>query len=283
MRGARAVVVLAGLLLAGPVRAQGASAQESPTVDTIYTTDGSVWRGTLVEQVPGKFYRIVLEGGSVVVIEASRVVRIAREPNADVEPAWAQPLAVSGLRVSVHSGVVIPTGSADYDNYDGYGPFQTDSNASATVSARAGYERISGAAGLTPAVFFEYSRLGIDDDVPVHVVHAGLQLRAAVHLGRLVPYAALGFGADVASFDATRLLTCDEPDRECRQGRGFGMHFAFGSDVLVTRRFALGLQMTIHPAITDLVTMEVRRDGYSYAESGPEIGYFAVSLGASLY
>jgi hypothetical protein len=52
---------------------------ESPYLDVIETTSGSTWRGVLVEQIPGKSYKIVLAGGSVVVVQAAEVVKITKD------------------------------------------------------------------------------------------------------------------------------------------------------------------------------------------------------------
>jgi hypothetical protein len=275
------MVVLCAAVAPAAALAQQVDPADAPVWDVVQMSDGTVWRGVIVEQVPGKIYRIALLGGSVVVVDVSQVVRVTREPNPGVRGTSVPPLAASGFRLSVLSGVAVPTGNRDFYSD---GTSNVRSEAGLTANARVGYEIISGSAGITPAAFVEYTRLGVDDSVPVRVVHTGLELRAAMHLARLVPYAALGFGADIAWFDAGRIFDCESANTRCEQGRGFGMHFAFGSDVLVTRHFALGLQITMHPGITDLVQVE-QFDGYNYYELNdvPKIGYFAVGLGASLY
>ncbi len=48
--------------------------------DVIYTTDGSVVRGTIVEQLPGVSYKIATEGGNIFVFDALKVEKITKEP-----------------------------------------------------------------------------------------------------------------------------------------------------------------------------------------------------------
>ncbi len=48
--------------------------------DVIYGTDGSVVRGTIIEQVPGVSYKIATEGGNIFVYDALKVERITKEP-----------------------------------------------------------------------------------------------------------------------------------------------------------------------------------------------------------
>jgi hypothetical protein len=47
--------------------------------DVIYAKDGSIYRGTIVEQIPNVSYKIEIAGGSVIVIKAEDVVKITKE------------------------------------------------------------------------------------------------------------------------------------------------------------------------------------------------------------
>lgn len=60
--------------------------------DVIYGTDGSVVRGTIIEQVPGVSYKIATEGGNIFVFDALKVEKITKEP------PIANPYKESGVR-----------------------------------------------------------------------------------------------------------------------------------------------------------------------------------------
>ena len=60
--------------------------------DVIYGTDGSVVRGTIIEQVPGVSYKIATEGGNIFVFDALKIEKITKEP------PIANPYKESGVR-----------------------------------------------------------------------------------------------------------------------------------------------------------------------------------------
>jgi hypothetical protein len=47
--------------------------------DVIHLKDGSVFRGVIVEEVPGETYKIEIAGGSVLVVDADEVEKITKE------------------------------------------------------------------------------------------------------------------------------------------------------------------------------------------------------------
>jgi hypothetical protein len=59
-----------------PAAAYGTEAEYE---DVIRLKDGSVFRGTIVEEVPGEMYKIELYGGSVFVFEADEIDIVSRE------------------------------------------------------------------------------------------------------------------------------------------------------------------------------------------------------------
>lgn len=66
-------------------------AAENEYEDVIHLKDGSVIRGTIVEEVPGETYKIELYGGSALVLDADGVERITREPVESPDRPGAEP------------------------------------------------------------------------------------------------------------------------------------------------------------------------------------------------
>ncbi|MDA3950849.1 MAG: hypothetical protein PF508_16705, partial [Spirochaeta sp.] len=56
---------------------------EEETLDVVYTTDGSVLRGRIVEDVPEEYLTIEIYGGSRFVIAVENIVEISTTPNGD--------------------------------------------------------------------------------------------------------------------------------------------------------------------------------------------------------
>jgi hypothetical protein len=52
---------------------------QSEQEDVIYMKNGSVYRGTIIEQIPNVSYKIEIAGGSVIFIKAEDVVKITKE------------------------------------------------------------------------------------------------------------------------------------------------------------------------------------------------------------
>jgi hypothetical protein len=68
------ILIFAATLLYYPVTAQ------HERQDVIYMKSGSIYRGTIIEQVPGLSYKIQIVGGSIIVITAADVEKITKEP-----------------------------------------------------------------------------------------------------------------------------------------------------------------------------------------------------------
>jgi hypothetical protein len=96
-----AILVLAMSALFSP----DAPAQE-PLQDVVYLEDGSVIRGTIIEQTPGESLRIRTRDGSIFVYRMEEVERITREPAVQAserkEPGTALILALVPGVFSVH-------------------------------------------------------------------------------------------------------------------------------------------------------------------------------------
>lgn len=54
----------------------------------MYTTDGSVLRGRIVEDVSGEYLTIEIYGGSAFVVAYANVERVRKERNPDYGMAW---------------------------------------------------------------------------------------------------------------------------------------------------------------------------------------------------
>lgn len=71
LRTLLAVPLLLGLL--------SASAQMRPGQDVLYLKNGSVVRGSIIRQQPGEWVRILMVGGSVLVVRQQDIERITVE------------------------------------------------------------------------------------------------------------------------------------------------------------------------------------------------------------
>ena len=56
------------------------TAAQSDQEDVIYTKNGSIYRGIIIEQVPNVSFKIEIAGGSVIFIQADDVIKITKEP-----------------------------------------------------------------------------------------------------------------------------------------------------------------------------------------------------------
>src|SRR4051812_20807854 len=54
-------------------------------VDVIETTDGSVWKGIVVEQTPNVQYKLATSDGSLHVIKSADVVKLTKQRNRDYQ------------------------------------------------------------------------------------------------------------------------------------------------------------------------------------------------------
>ena len=69
--------------------ASQASAQQAME-DVVYLKDGSILRGTIIEQIPGKSLKLQTADGNLFVYDMDKVERLTREP------------AAGGMRLAVH-------------------------------------------------------------------------------------------------------------------------------------------------------------------------------------
>lgn len=220
-------VCVAAAVLALPVTAH--ASEIDPAViqlwDVVHVADGSVLKGVIVEEVPGTSLRVVLLGGSSIVVPMANVVRLARELNpgfarpqvmqaADAPAAPRSPaiIAASGLRIGVMPGLA----------------YHTDADADPTfvLTSRVGWEIGLGQWGLTPGVVIDVlPEVGIYGGAGV-AVQGGA--RAAYRASTVSPFVGFGIGGDFAT-DTTLAIA-----------------MSGGVDLVLHRRFALSAEAKFH-------------------------------------
>lgn len=75
---ALALVLLAGL---GTRASADVDVSSVPYLDVLETSDGSIWKGVVIEQVPNVHYKIATSDGSIHVIRAHDVVKLTKQDN----------------------------------------------------------------------------------------------------------------------------------------------------------------------------------------------------------
>ena len=221
-------VYLAIVLLALPVSARAAELDPAAVQlwDVVHTADGSVLKGVIVEEVPGTSVRVVLVGGSSIVVPMANVVRFTKElnpgfahpPAASAAARAAEPeiAATSGLRLGVMPGLA----------------FHTEGESTFLLSARAGWELALGRWGITPGVVLDFTpgvgSYGSDGGGLAAAV------RAAYRASTLSPFVGFGIGGDLVSDDTS-----------------LAIFMGAGIELLVHRRFALSAEAKFHRGFGD--------------------------------
>ena len=277
-------------------------------IDVVETTDGSVWKGVVVEQTPNVRYKIATADGSLHVIQAADVVKLTKQKNpsfhASTPPAGAgetqampgnglgiraggggggggggigggggggdltrhyepgsglpAPFATSGIRLDPELTTVIPMGVLS----------DAMTGTSFGTGFRVGYEWLFGNFGLTAG---EQTRItwwqlpGNTQDV-AWTLETLAFARAALHLGRVAPYAQVAAGLD------TNYIYAQAIDAS-NTSLGFGLDLGAGVSIAATNNLAIDLGADFHPATDSLNDM-------SPVTASSE--YLALHLGASL-
>lgn len=167
-----------------------------------------------------------------------------------------KPMAWPGLRVGLWPGFFVPTGNLADLAGTGF-----------KISSHLGYEWLWGSFGLTMQFGSDLIKMGAGDDVSDNVdvsptwIAAYGGPRAALHLGRVVPWFSTHFGFyhyEVGDFEANGAqVSCkravqgaaenanvalnDEEAEEFCSDSTFGINFGSGVDVLILRRLAVGI------------------------------------------
>jgi hypothetical protein len=213
------LVVLALAAMPGAANASDIDPTAVQLWDVVHTSDGSVLKGVIVEEVPGATLKIVIVGGSTLVVQMSNVVKLGRELN----PAFAAgiapgvpaghsgvpvPAAESGLRIGILPGVAV---HSDLDS------------TTFLLNARIGWELGLEQWGLTPGFAALYAA---DTGSYGNDSFGGTGfMRAAYRASKVSPFVGFGLGVDVVSGDPS-----------------LATYMTAGIDLLVHRRLALTLE-----------------------------------------
>jgi hypothetical protein len=239
--------------------------------EVVYTTDGSITKGIVVEHEQGKQYKVALLDGGVRVIPEDQVEKVGKEPNPYYESGRGdvvgvhrgrrqggddrdlgelgttesipRPIAEGGPNASVELTFIFPTGVLA-EGEDGETSFLEPSLA---PTVRIGYAAMFGRVSLSGGAMSRFTYWMLNDEVPNRVatwlLEVGAYGRGAVHVGRAAPYAGLSLGTDIIYVTASGMS---------ETANGLGMNLDFGLDVFASPSIALGLGGTYHPSLTDL-------------------------------
>jgi hypothetical protein len=249
-------------------------------VDVVETSDGSIWKGVIVEQTPNVQYKLASPDGSLHVIKAADVVKLSKQKNRDWRgngevthtrgndvlengviasapgSSLPAPFATSGLRIDPSFVLVIPAG--DISSMD----------VSFSPSVKIGYEQLFGNFGLEGGALtrFTYWRLPSLED-PANAawtLETHAYGRGALHLGRVALYAGGSVGLDT-NFVHVGMLAMS------KTSTGLGVNVQSGIEIAATSKVAIGVGFDYHPG-TDVIM-----DG-----TDKSIEYFALHAGATM-
>jgi hypothetical protein len=241
--------------VAASASAQDIDPSQAPHLDVIHTKEGSVWKGVIIDQVPNDRYRIMLVGGSIVVVRADDVERIVKESN--------QPAAVSApaAREREHveaaprgeSAGGLPFRLAVTPGF-AYFPDAVDDSVFLDVALELSAERRWGNFGARPGLRFEFIHIPGEYD-NIAVLHAGGQLSFVGHRGSLAPFATVGVGLDAIDVEADGAL-----------------HLGTGAELQLGSSFGFQAALTYHHGL-----------GFNDRAFGYAVSYLALGFGVIGY
>ena len=265
-------------------------------IDVVETTDGSIWKGVVVEQQPNVRYKIATADGSLHVIAAGDVVKLSKAKNpsfhaqaggAGVEThsinttnttntanttasnngvtghfdqggGLPAPFATAGLRLDPEFDTVIPMGVLS----------DSMTNTSFGAGFRVGYEFMFGNFGLTAGEQTRMTWWGLPGD-PKNVAWTLETLayaRAALHLGRVAPYAQVAAGLDT-NYQYVHMVDMSQTSL------GFGLDLGAGVSIAASPNLAFDIGADYH-APTDSLN--------SQSPVSISSEYLAMHVGASI-
>jgi hypothetical protein len=246
-------------------------------VDVVETTDGSVWKGVIVEEAPGQQYKIATADGSLHVIKAADVVKLSKQKNRDwrgsstpidargngleghftpvkAGPALPAPYAQTGVRLDPELAMIFPAGDASM------------MNTSVAPTVHGGYEVLLGNIGLEGGGLVRYTYWSIPGDTQnaAWTLETHAYGRAALHIGRVALKAGGSVGLDTNLVHIAQLSMS-------KTATGLGVNVESGLEVAATPALALGVGFDWHPGTDTII------DG-----APQSISYFSLTAGASM-
>ncbi len=272
------IILAIVVLLATPAWAQ------SETWDVVTTTDGMEYRGVVTDSGDENTIKVLLEVGGEVLVNKEDVVSVKKETGsaAPVKPTatYQEPPTHlpstekrNGLVASLQIGAAIPTGEWNDDyakasfgiGVGGRYEMHLGRNLSIGVGGELDFHNWSARTDLT-----------FPDGTPIEIVGTARTIgvmatgRATLHLGKFTPYVFAGVGADINIVDdETEFNGMIIGGKDSKVGLAF--EFGPGANFELTEKLAIGAQITIHPAINQILD----RTG------SPKLGYAGVSGGLS--
>jgi len=258
-------------------------------IDVVETSDGSIWKGVVVEQQPNVRYKIATADGSLHVIQAADVVKLTKQKNASYHAVAVAPdptrttttttatpsgnglvghyhshsdlpapYATAGLRIDPEFDTVIPMGTLS----------QFMTNTSLGAGLRVGYEFLFGNFGLTAGEQTRITWWGLPGNTSnvAWTLETLAYARAALHLGRVAPYALVAAGLDT-NYQYSQMLDMSNTTL------GFGLDLGAGVSIAATPNLAFDIGADYH-APTDSMN--------SQSPINTSTEYIAMHVGASL-
>ena len=266
------IYVLAALVAIG-IFTENLYAQD----DVVYLKNGSIIKGTIIEEVPGVSLKIKTKDGSLFVYQMDEIDKIAREQKSDTKPSSVTPLNkkfnliiytglyIAGVSVSDPSPVLTPSSILLW--HLGVGTeFTIHEN-------------------FTDACYIRFIRKGAEDVYDyagAYIIGNYLEIENALKFGLFAspikPYAlmslAIGFKLDAtgyspsgASVDYSDYLT----------GTDFGLYFGAGAEIPATNKFSIEPEVKYWLGLSDI------NDNNQTPKATVKSNGFQINVGAKIY
>jgi hypothetical protein len=191
--------VLGLLLVALPLSARAGEIDPATVQiwDVVYTSDGSVVKGVIVEEVPGQSYRLALAGGGSLVVQAANVTKLGRELNPSFQAG--APAAATGVAATASAPAASATSGIRVGILPGIAVHSEVDDATFLLVARVGYELGLKQWGVTASAMAMYApgtgNYGNDS------FGVAPSVRAAYRAASVSPFIGFGLGVDFVSGD----------------------------------------------------------------------------------